>query len=89
MTKQSPVETRVYNPVSNNLSKLSIMPKACRSSYNLAFKLKVVAEAVDNNSAITRDNDSLLAKRSSEPFKWRAENVSKTKGDGLLLAKVS
>ena len=28
------------------------MPKACRSLYNLAFKLKVVAEAVDNNSAI-------------------------------------
>ena len=67
------------------------MPKACRSSHNLAFKLKVVAEAVDNNSAITRDNGSLLAKRSSEPLpvKWSAENVSKTKGEGMLLAKVT
>ena len=45
------------------------MPKAWRSSYNLAFKLKVVAEAIDNNSAITRGNGSLLAKRSSEPLK--------------------
>jgi len=33
------------------------MPKACRSSYNLAFKLKVVAEAgaIENNSEIARD----------------------------------
>ena len=33
------------------------MPKVCRSSYNLAFKLKVVAEteAVENNSGIARD----------------------------------
>ena len=33
------------------------MPKARRSSYNLVFKLKVVAEAeaVENNSEITRD----------------------------------
>ena len=72
MTKHSPVESRVYNPVSNNpsLSKLlkSIMPKSCRSSYNLAFKLKVVAEveAVENNSKITRDYGSLLLKRSNE-----------------------
>ena len=66
-TKHSPVESRLYNPVSNNPS---IMPKACRSSYNLAFKLKVVAEAVENLSGITRGNDSLLAKRSSEPLKW-------------------
>ena len=45
------------------------MPKDSRSSYNLAFKLKVVAEAeaVENNSEITRDIGSrLLAKRSSE-----------------------
>ena len=65
------------------------MSKAYRSSYNLAFKLKVVAEAVDNNSTITRGNGSLLAKRSSEPLKWWAENVSKTKGEGLLLTKVT
>ena len=33
------------------------MPKARRTSYNLAFKLKVVAEAeaVENNSEIARD----------------------------------
>ena len=33
------------------------MPKARRSSYNLAFKLKIVteAEAVENNSEITRE----------------------------------
>ena len=33
------------------------MPKACHSSYNMAFKLKVVAEAeaVKNNSEITRE----------------------------------
>ena len=34
-----------------------IMPKARRSSYSMAFKLKVVAEAeaVENNSEIARD----------------------------------
>ena len=65
------------------------MPKAPRSSYNLAFKLKVVAEAeaVVNNSEITGDQCSLLAKRSSEPLQWWAKNVGKTKSDGLLLAK--
>ena len=33
------------------------MPKACRSLYNLAFKLKNVAEeeAVENNSVIARE----------------------------------
>ena len=33
------------------------MPKACRMSYNLAFKLKIVAEAeaVENNSEIARE----------------------------------
>ena len=33
------------------------MPKVRRTSYNMAFKLKVVAEAeaVENNSEITRD----------------------------------
>ena len=33
------------------------MPKACRTSYNLAFKLVIVAEAkaVENNSEITRE----------------------------------
>ena len=30
-----------------------------------------------------------LAKRSSEPLQWRAENVSKTKDDGVLFAEVS
>ena len=46
------------------------MQKARHSSYNLVFKLEVVAEAAVNNSVITRDNGSLLAKRSSEPLKW-------------------
>ena len=32
---------------------------------------------------------SSLAKRSSEPLQWRAENVSKTKEDGLLYVEVS
>jgi len=34
-----------------------IIPKDCRTSYNMAFKLKVVAEAeaVENNSEIARD----------------------------------
>ena len=67
MTKHSPVEYRLYNNVSKNPS---ILPKACRSSYNLAFKLKVVAEAVENNSGITRGKGLLLVKRSSEPLKW-------------------
>ena len=49
------------------------MPKACCSSYNLAFKLKVVAKAVDNNSAITRDNGSLLAKRSGESLPGKTQ----------------
>ena len=33
------------------------MPKACRSSYNLAFELKIVAEAesVENNNEIARE----------------------------------
>ena len=33
-----------------------MMPKARRSSYNLAFKLKIVAEAeaIENNSEIAR-----------------------------------
>ena len=33
------------------------MPKVCRTSYNMAFKLKVVAEAeaVENNLEIARD----------------------------------
>ena len=48
------------------------MSKAHRYTYNLAFNLKVVAEAeaIRNNSEITRDNGSLLAKRSSEPIQW-------------------
>jgi len=41
------------------------MPKARRSSYNMAFKLKVVAEAeaVENNSEIAREygfNESMV-----------------------------
>ena len=31
------------------------MPKARRSLYNMAFKLKIVAEAVENNSEIARE----------------------------------
>ena len=49
------------------------MPKAPRSSYNLAFKLKVVAEAARGRRKQLRDHwtyCSLLAKRSSEPLQW-------------------
>ena len=65
------------------------MPKACCSSYNLAFKPKVVAEAeaVENNSEITRDNGSLLAKRVSEPLQWELKMSAKQKTMGCYSRK--
>ena len=63
------------------------MPKARRSSYNLAFKLTVVAEAVVNNSEITRDNGSLLAKRSSESLNGGLKMSAQPKAMGCYLPK--
>ena len=63
------------------------MPKAWRSSYNLAFKLKLVAEAVDNKSAITRDNGSLLAKRSGEPLPGKTQVNGELKMSAKRTAK--
>ena len=55
------------------------MPKAPRSSYNLAFKLKVVAEAeaVVNNSEITGDNVCC----------WRKDQVNLFNGELKMSAK--
>ena len=68
------------------------MPKACRSLYNLAFKLKVVAEAVDNNSAIMvmvrywrKDQVNLL----NGELKMSAKRKAKGCYSPKLLAKVS
>ena len=55
------------------------MPKAPRSLYNLAFKLKVVAEAeaVVNNSEITGDNVRC----------WRKDQVNLFNGELKMSAK--
>jgi len=70
------------------------MPKVHRTSYNMAFKLKVVAEAVENNSEIEITG---LARwfvdgeetRPGEAFQWRAEDVCETNNAGPLHSKVS
>ena len=61
------------------------MPKARRTSYNLAFKLKVVAEAeaVENNSEITRDygiSESMVCR-------WRKDQASLFNGELKMSAK--
>ena len=73
-------------------SKVVIMPTARRTSYNLAFKLKIVAEAeaVENNSEIARQygiSESMVCR-------WRKDqanlfNSEETEDDGMLHAKVS
>ena len=73
-------------------SKVVIMPTARRKSYNLAFKLKIVAEAeaVENNSEIARQygiSESMVRR-------WRKDqanlfNSEETEDDGMLHAKVS
>ena len=61
------------------------MPKVCRTSYNLAFKLKVVAEgeAVENNSEIARDygiSESMVCR-------WRKDQVNLFDGKLKMSAK--
>ena len=61
------------------------MPKACRSSYNLAFKLKIVAdvEAVENNSKIAREygiSESMVRR-------WRKDQANLFNGELKMSAK--
>ena len=61
------------------------MPKARRSSYNMAFKLKVVAEseAVENNSEIAREyglNESMVRR-------WRRNQAKLFNGELKMSAK--
>ncbi|KAL9982304.1 hypothetical protein ACROYT_G004331 [Oculina patagonica] len=61
------------------------MPKARRSSYNLAFKLKIVAEAeaVENNSEIAREygiSESMVRR-------WRKDQANLFNGELKLSAK--
>jgi len=69
------------------------MPKVRRTSYNVALKLKVVAEAesVENNSEIAQDYriSELREKRPGEGFQRRAEDVCETNNVGPLDSKVS
>ena len=72
-----------------------IMPKVCRTSHNLSFKLKIIAEAeaVKNNSEIARE----YGIRESMARHWKkdqgnlfnGENCQEMEDDGLLYAKVS
>ena len=59
------------------------MPKARRSSYNMAFKLKVVAEAeaVENNSEIAREYGL------SESMVWRKDQAKLFNGELKMSAK--
>lgn len=61
------------------------MPKARRSSYNLAFKLKIVAEAeaVENNSEIAREygiSESMVRR-------WRKDQANLFNGELKMSAK--
>jgi len=61
------------------------MPKACRSSYNSAFKLKIVAEAeaIENNSEIAREygiSESMVRL-------WRKVQANLFKGELKMSAK--
>ena len=61
------------------------MPKVRRTSYNLAFKLKVVAEAeaVENNSEIARDygiSESMVRR-------WRKDQANLFNGELKMSAK--
>ena len=66
------------------------MPKAPRSSYNLAFKLKVVAEAetVVNNSEITRDNVRCWQKDQVNLFNGELKMSAKRKAMGWYLPSI-
>jgi len=61
------------------------MPKVCCTSYNMAFKLKVVAEAeaVENNPEITRDygfSESMVRR-------WRRDQVKLFNSELKMSAK--
>ena len=62
-----------------------IMPKARHSSYNMAFKLKVVAEAeaVENNSEITREYEL----SESMVRRWRKDQGKLFNGELKMSAK--
>ena len=59
------------------------MPKARCTSYNLTFKLKVIAEAesVENNSEIAREYRESMVRR------WRKDEASLFNGEIKLSAK--
>ena len=61
------------------------MPKARRTSYNLAFKLKIVteAEAVENNPEIARE----YGISESKVRHWRKDQENLFKGEIKLSAK--
>jgi len=61
------------------------MPKVCHTSYNMAFKLKVVAEAeaVENNSEIARDYG--ISKSMVRP--WRRDQAKLFNGELKMFAK--
>ena len=72
------------------------MPKARHSSYDMAFKPKIVAEAeaVDNSEiarkyGLSEVHGPPLAKGSGQTFQPQIENVSKVDNDGSLHSKVS
>ena len=61
------------------------MPKACRSSYNLAFKWKIVAEAegVENNNEIAREygiSESMV-------HRWQKDQANLFNGELKMSAK--
>ena len=61
------------------------MPKARRSSYSMAFKIKVIAEAqaVENNSEIAREyglSESMVRR-------WRRDQVTILSGELKMSAK--
>ena len=79
----------VYQTISCSQSFISsqvvIMPKARRTSYNLALKLKIVAEAeaVENNSEIAREygiSESMVRR-------WRKDQANLFNGEIKLSAK--
>ena len=61
------------------------MAKACRTSFNLVFKLKIVtkAEAVENNSEIAREYDI----SESMVRRWRKDQANLFNGKIKLSAK--
>ena len=59
------------------------MPKARRSLYSMAFKIKVIAEAVENNSEIAREyglSESMVRR-------WRRDQATILSGELKMSAK--